>query len=155
MNQTPEHTLDGVAMPPAPPRNKTARPPFFLLITAGVLAVLGVVLIIPINNLPERTKSDNVLLTGVPFILIFVGIVFAFVFVIWLIASRLNNRISQRAYNTVELAIVGGVALGLLGMFQAWNIAGYQIGFHLLLASFIAFNIWSHVTPKRVRRGEE
>lgn len=154
MNRTPENPAGG-ATPPAMTRKKTARPPFFLLTTAGILAVLGVILIIPINGLPERTKSDNVLLTGIPFILIFVGIIFAFVFVIWLIASRLNNRISQRAYNRVELTIVGGVGLGLLGMFQAWNIAGYQIGFHLLLASFIAFNIWSHVTPKRIRRGEE
>lgn len=123
-----------------------------LLIVAGVLAALSVAVSPVISGLPDKTKIDNVLLTGVPFIGLFIALVLAFIWAIHQLALRLNGNISPRLHGIIENGLILGVVIGMIGLFQPWEIAGYQIGFHILLACFVFFNVWSHITPKTVQR---
>jgi nitrate/nitrite transporter NarK len=136
------------------PARIISRPLVVLLSLAAVLVVIAILVAPTINGMSAKDKTDNVLLTGVPFILIFVAIVLAFISFIAVVAARFNDRISPRAHAIGEALIIGGIVVGIIGTFQPWTIAGYQIGFHLLLLCMLAFNVWSHVIPRRERRGE-
>ena len=68
-------------------------------------------------------------------------------FIGWM-AGKLNRNISQRAFGLIEKTIIGGISLGIVGMFQPWVLPAYGIGFHVLLLSTLAYVAWSHVTPK-------
>ena len=131
------------------------RLPFRILVIAAILVVIAEVSRPIIDGQDTVWKVTYVLVTGLPFILEFVAFILVFAFVIFLFAKALNNRISAQAYKYVEWFILGCVALGLIGMFQPWQIEFYTIGFHLLLFATLAFNVWTHVTPKRVKREEE
>lgn len=140
-----------VANTPTLPVNNV-KLPFRLLIIAAVLVVIAQITRPIIDSQPSDWKVTYVLLTGLPFILEFIAIVLTFVFVIFLFAKWLNNRISARTYNLVERFILLCVLVGVIGMFQPWDIQGYNLGFHVLLFAMLAFNVWSHVTPKKGQR---
>jgi O-antigen/teichoic acid export membrane protein len=131
-------------------RNRLKGLPISLLIIAAVLVIIAVVSAPAINALPDKDRADNVLLTGIPFILSFIAFILIFAFLIVVTARLLNNNISARLHQTIEWIIIGSVVVGVVGMFQPWTLFGYQWGFLLLIAALLAFNVWSHVTPKRV-----
>lgn len=125
------------------------RPPRPLAIIGLALIALGIVWVAFIQpTLSEETRRDAIFLGAVPFLAIFIGILLMFIFSIFVAASRLNGVISQRIYRPVELAIIGGILLGVFGMFQPWVMWGYTYGFLLLLVSTLAFILWSHITPR-------
>jgi hypothetical protein len=103
----------------------------------------------------EEQLSKNVLLHAIPFILIFVAIILGFISLIWLLASVLNNIVSVEFHRPVEAILIGGIALGIVGMFQPWSFAAYRIGFHVLLVSTVGFIVWSHIVPKKLRRRKD
>ena len=43
--------------------------------------------------------------------------------------------------------LIGGIILGIIGMFQPWIFEAFRYGFYLLLASTIGYIAWSHVSP--------
>lgn len=147
-----------IAVEPTPAADAPKLPvnnvklPFVLLIIAAALVVIAQIARPVIDSQPSNWKVTYVLLTGLPFILEFIAIVLTFVFVIFMFAKWLNNRISTRAYNLVEGFILLCVLFGVIGMFQPWDIQGYNLGFHVLLFAMLAFNVWSHVTPKKAQR---
>jgi lysylphosphatidylglycerol synthetase-like protein (DUF2156 family) len=124
------------------------------VIIAVGLIVIAQLLRVPIDALPPTTRADNVLLTGIPFIMTFIAIVLLFVFAIFGLAKILNGRISRQLHSIIETILILGVFGGVFGMFQGWAIIGYQIGFYVLLFCFLAFNVWTHITPKSIRRKE-
>lgn len=103
----------------------------------------------------EEQLADNVLLSALPFILIFVAIILAFITLIVIIARLLSNNISPRIYRIVERILIAGIVLGVLGMFQPWAFLAYKYGFLLLLFSTLSFIVWSHVVPRRAEVKEE
>ena len=129
------------------------RVPIGLPIAVVVTLVLGLVATPLINSLAsEEQLAQNVLLNAIPFILIFVSIILAFITIIWAVATALNNNISKKTHSILEGLIIAGIVLGILGMFQPWLHAGFKYGFLLLLISTLSFILWSHVTPKREER---
>ena len=112
------------------------RVPIGLPIAMVVLLLLGF-LAGPFiqSQATQQQLSTNVLLHAIPFILIFVAIVLGFISLIWLLASVLNNVVSVEFHRPVEAIVIGGIVLGILGMFQPWSFAAYRIGFHVLLIS--------------------
>lgn len=96
---------------------------------------------------PEQ-MARNVLLSAIPFILIFAAIVLTYITIITIVARLLNDNISHRVYRPIELTLIGGIILGVLGMFQPWVFALYKTGFFVLLVSTLGFILWSHVVPK-------
>jgi hypothetical protein len=125
------------------------RVPIALPLIALGLIILGLLAgpFIQSRATPEQL-DDNVLLSAIPFILIFVAIILFFITLIVLIATWLSNSISARAYKIVESILIAGIVLGIIGMFQPWLFAAYKYGFLVLLFSTLSFIVWSHVTPR-------
>ncbi|MEZ4866086.1 MAG: hypothetical protein R3C14_32520 [Caldilineaceae bacterium] len=67
-------------------------------------------------------------------------------FIRWM-SARYSHNIAQATFTQIERGIIGGIVVGVLGMFQPWLFVGYRLGFLLLLFSTLAFIVWSHVTP--------
>jgi hypothetical protein len=84
-------------------------------------------------------------------VLIFAAIVLSFITLVAFVASLLNNNIPANLYRPIELTFIGGICLGVIGMFQPWWFQGYRIGFFVLLFSTLSFILWSHIVPKGVR----
>jgi MFS family permease len=140
--------------PPLTIRQRLSGLPYRLLIIAAALVVIALITAPLIGGLPDRVRTDNVLLTGVPFILTFVAIILAFAFLIVVAAKLLNDNVPPRIYQVIEWIIIGGIVVGVVGMFQPWTLFGYQVGFLLLFVCLLAFNVWSHVTPRRIPQAE-
>jgi hypothetical protein len=80
----------------------------------------------------------------------------AYIFFVVVFASvLLSGRVPQRVYGLIESIIIAGIVIGVIGMFQPWIHLGFRVGFHLLLASTLAFIVWSHITPRIARYEEE
>jgi hypothetical protein len=131
------------------------RIPVGLLIAIALLLILGAVGGPLIRSLatPEE-MAGNVLLSAIPFILIFVAIILAFIALIVVVARLLNNNIRESVYRPIEFALIAGIVVGVVGMFQPWLFIFYKMGFLLLLFSTLGFILWSHVVPKRAQRQE-
>jgi hypothetical protein len=128
---------------------KHPRVPIGLPISVVITLVVGLAAG-PIirSSATEVQLTRNVLLSAIPFIFIFVSIILAFISLIWFVATLLNHNISARVYRPIELTIIGGIVLGIIGMFQPWWFGAYQYGFYLLLISTLAFILWSHIIPR-------
>lgn len=121
-----------------------------LLIVIAVLLVLGFLAGQYINNvMTEEQLADNVFINAIPFVLIFAAIILGFIAIIAVVASMLDNNIPARTHRIIEQVLIGGIILGVVGMFQPWLFEGYKYGFLLLLISTLCFILWSHITPKR------
>jgi hypothetical protein len=132
------------------------RLPVGLFIAIAVTLVLGLAAKPVITALTtEKQRATNVLLSAIPFILIFVAILLAFISLISMSASVLNDNISSRVYLTIERLLIAGIVLGIFGMFQPWLMILYKIGFMVLLVSTLGFIWWSHIKPQGVRRQKE
>jgi len=132
------------------------RIPKKLFAVIAILLVLGLVAGPIINSLAtEEQMNRNVLLSALPFILIFAAIILGFIAVIVMVASALNNQIAPRTHKIIEYCLIAGIVLGVFGMFQPWWFAAYTYGFLILLFSTLGFILWSHVSPKREQHQEE
>ncbi len=132
------------------------RLPVGLFIAIVITLVLGLAATPAINALTtEEQRATNVLLSAIPFILIFVSILLTFISLINMSASVLNDNISARVYRIVEGTLIAGIVLGIFGMFQPWLMLFYTKGFQVLLISTLGFIWWSHVKPKEARRQKE
>lgn len=129
---------------------------FTLLIVAIALWILGA-LAGPFiqNSTTLQQRADNAILGGISFILIFIGIVVAFVDLIIFLATKLNNNVRESVYRPILNILIAGIVLGVIGMFQPFVFELYQIGFVMLFFSLIGFMAWSHLVPKGVQRGAE
>lgn len=92
---------------------------------------------------------------AVIFIVGFLVILGLFITLIRWVSHRLSDRIAPATFALIERLIIGGIVLGVLGMFQPWLFVGYKIGFFVLLFATLAFIVWSHVTPAAVQYDEE
>lgn len=99
------------------------------------------------NQATQEARSLRELLSAIPFILIFVGILLLYITLIVLVASALNGVVAPRVHTIVTRMIIVGILLGILGMFQAVSMVFYTYGFVVLLFSTLAYILWSHVTP--------
>jgi hypothetical protein len=128
---------------------KHPRVPTGLLISVVITLVVGLAADPIIRaNATEQQLTRNVLLSAIPFIFIFVAIILAFISLTWFMATLLNHNISARVHRPIELITIGGIVLGIIGMFQPWSFAAYQYGFYVLLISTLAFILWSHIIPR-------
>jgi len=126
--------------------NKRVRP----LITGAIWVVILLVLraVLPLV-LPEAAGQAAWFVTG------FLAILMAFIFFgIVFVSRELDGKVPQRTYDRIEGIIIAGILLGIVGMFQPWKHAIYRLGFSVLFVSFLAFNVWSHVTPQAANGGE-
>jgi len=129
------------------------RIPVGLFIAIVVTLILGLAARPAITALTtEKQRATNVLLSAIPFILIFISILLVYISLISMSASVLNDNISPRIYRIIETVIIAGIVLGILGMFQPWLMIFYKYGFMVLLFSTLGLIWWSHIKPKREQR---
>jgi hypothetical protein len=121
-----------------------------LMIGAILIVVLLVLrFLLPLLLEPAAAQAAS-------FITVFLAILMAYIFFIIVPAAiLLNGRIAPGIYGVVEKIIIAGIVLGVVGLFQPWIHLGFRVGFHILLASTLAFVAWSHITPRAVRYDEE
>ena len=132
------------------------RIPVGLFVAIAVTLILGLVASPLINSsTTPKQRATNVLLSAIPFILIFVAILLFFISLIKMSANILNDNISPRIFRIVETVLIVGIVLGIVGMFQPWLIIFYKYGFIVLLVSTLGFIWWSHIRPKEERRQED
>lgn len=130
--------------------------PIGLPISVVVLLILGAVANPIIRSIfTEKQLSTNVILSAIPFVCIFAAIVLAFITLVAFVAGLLNHNIPSQVYRPIELTIIGGIVLGILGMFQPWSFMAYRVGFFVLLFSTLGFILWSHVIPKGVQHSDD
>lgn len=130
--------------------------PVKLLIAVVVLLILGLAAGPVIrSSVTEQQLATNVLLSAIPFILVFVAIILTFISLI-IIASRvLNHNISASIHRPIEMLTIAGILLGVFGMLQSWSFGLYRISFPLLLIATLGFIFWSHVIPQGTIREVE
>lgn len=119
-----------------------------LLAVAIALWIAGIVTGPVVAGMDPKTLTDNTILNGIPFILIVIGIIVAFIDFIILMATLLNNKVSENVYRPVERFLIAGIVLGVIGMFQPFTVILYTIGFIVLLISTFGFIFWSHIVPR-------
>lgn len=119
-----------------------------LLAIAVALWIAGAVASPIVAGLDVKTRTDNTIVNGIPFILTFIGIIVAFIDVIIFVATRLNNNIAESTYRPIERLLIAGIVLGVIGMFQPFTVVLYTYGFILLLISTLGFIFWSHIMPR-------
>ena len=123
---------------------------------ALILSALGVAAFFLIQGTatPEQL-AQNVLLSALPFILIFVAIILLFASLIIFTSARLSRKIAVLPHRIIETIAMAGIVLGIFSIFQPWLFILYQTGFLVLLFSTLFFILWSHVEPKRLLLHEE
>jgi hypothetical protein len=84
---------------------------------------------------------------AITFIVGFVVILAAFIAFIRFMSARMSDQIGAKPYSLVERVLIAGIVIGVIGMFQPWFFAGYQLGFFVVLFSTLGFIVWSHITP--------
>lgn len=117
--------------------------------------MLGIALVLIVGGLvlipsPRSAGSGppNLFALMLPFILIFVGIILAFIAFIIYLATVLNYRVSGNLFRIIERLLIGGIVLGVIGMIQPWILAFFQWGFLLLLVCTLSYIVWSHIVPR-------
>jgi hypothetical protein len=135
---------------------KKIKPPFVLLIISALLVVFGVVYNrFILVTIPEQQQIDNVILTAVTFISIFVAILLVYIFLINLGSQILSDRVPLKIYKPVNLVLIAGILLSVLMMMQPFSIFLYRISFPILLVSLFGFMFWSHVRPRKFPKKDE
>ena len=130
--------------------------PVGLPISVVALLILGAVANPVISRLvSEQQLATNVILSAIPFVCIFAAIVLTFITLVAFMANLLNHNIPPEVHRPIELTIIGGIVLGIIGMFQPWFFIAYRIGFFVLLFSTLGFILWSHIIPKRAQASDD
>ena len=126
------------------------RVPKALPITIVVLLVLGIAAsrLIP-TLVSSEALSRNVLISAIPFILIFVAILLTYIMLIVMVATAINDQVDARVYNWIMRIVIAAIILGIVGMFQALKIQFYTYGFVALFIATLTYILWSHVRPAR------
>ncbi len=127
------------------------RVPIGLPIAIVALVILGMIAmrVIP-AVVPEAELNKNVLLSAIPFILIFIAVLLVYIMLIVIVATAINDRVNPRLYTWVMRIIIASVIIGVLGMFQSIAMPLYTHGFQLLFIATLSYIMWSHVRPARV-----
>ena len=132
------------------------KPPRGLLIAIVILLIVAAVSAPLLQALiPPAELNRAILLLGLPFLTTFVAIILAFIYFIFVLASRLNHRLPRRIYRPIEALIIAGIVIGVVGMFQPISFEGYQFAFPLLLISTLSFIVWSHIVPRGAHHPED
>ena len=87
-------------------------------------------------------------ISAVVVIPLLVSTIVQFGMIIALVSRLTRGKVSQRLFMTITLAIIAMILIGVVLMFQPLTPAVFNLGFDFVLIALLAFNIWSHVTPK-------
>lgn len=133
---------------------KRLQPPLRLLGIAALLIVAGLI-VLSLYRANPALPGTNVILNGIPFLLVFVGILLCYIALIVTASRYYSGYVSEKRYLPVLYACMGGIVAGILLMFQPFTRVLYTWGFLLLLLSLLSFMVVGHITPKKELVREE
>jgi len=90
----------------------------------------------------------QVKITAMVAVPLFVAAILEFAFIITLAARTLSGRISYRTFMVGILTIIATILVGVVLMFQPITPKPFNLGFDFVLIALLAFNVWSHITPR-------
>lgn len=123
-------------------RSRKANPGTSRLgLIGGILAAVMCVVLILVVALEVKISA----LVAVP---LFVAAIVQFGLLIALTSRTLSGRLSQRGFMIGVLIIIAGTLIGVVLMFQPATPLVFNLGFDFVLIALLAFNIWSHITPR-------
>lgn len=120
-------------------RKSPTRP---LIVGAILVAFFLILRLVLPGLLPEETAQ------WVSFFTVLLAILSGFICLIAFASRALSGRVPERLFGLVEIVLIAGIVLGILGMFQPWVQSLYPIGFLVLFSSTWMFTLWGYVTPK-------
>ncbi len=124
-------------------------PPIKYLGGAAVLIVLfGLIFPFLSDTFLSEELENEVLVQSIPFVTIFIAIILMFILFIFMVALTFNGKIPYRTYQPIEYITIVGIIVGVICLFQPWQIVAYKYGFTLLLGAMLSFITWSHVIPR-------
>jgi hypothetical protein len=129
--------------------NKRFRPPYKLLAVALVLLIVGFIALPITSKPPAKVTATTVLITGIPFLFVFVAILLTYIAVIVTFSRYYSGYIPEKRFTPVFYACMGGIVLGVFLMFQPFLLKLYTVGFLVLLFSLLTFMIVGHILPKK------
>ncbi len=129
--------------------NKRFQPPKKLLVIAAVLLVLGFLILPVTSKPPAKVTAMTVLITGIPFLLVFVSILLTYIALIITASRYYSGYLSIKKFNIIFFGCMIGIVLGIFLMFQPVVRTLYTIGFLVLLFSLLSFMVISHISPRR------
>lgn len=113
---------------------------FKLALVGGILAVVLALAIIVVIVL-------QVTVTAAIAIPMFVTLIVEFGLIIALASRTVSGRVPRNVYLISILAVIAGILIGIVLMFQPWTPVPFNLGFDLVLISLLTFIVWSHVMP--------
>ena len=117
--------------------NKRFRPPFRLLAVALFLLIIGFVALPITSKPPAKVTATTVLITGIPFLFVFVAILLTYIAVIVTFSRYYSGHLSEKRFNPVFYTCMGGIVLGVILMFQPFFLKLYTIGFLVSAVLFV------------------
>jgi hypothetical protein len=129
--------------------NPKYLPPIKVLGGSAIIAILIAIIFPSLSAalLSEETRRA-VLIQAIPFVGAFIAVLLLFILLIFMVALRFNGKIPARTYQPLERTIIVGIVAGVVFLFQPFHFVGYKYGFLMVLASLLAFIVFSHVVPK-------
>lgn len=115
-----------------------------------VTFIVGFIFRSLIPSFPESIRSA-VIIQALPFIAFFASILLLFIMSVALLGVRFHLLVPHRTHQAVEFTIIASILIGIVALFQPFQLAPYTYGLSLLLFSVLAFIVWSHVAPKSSR----
>jgi hypothetical protein len=117
---------------------------------AIITFIVGFIFRSLIPSFPE-TIRNAVIVQALPFIAFFASLLLLFIMSVALLGVRFHLIVPNRTHRAVEFTIIASILVGIVGLFQPWQISPYTYGLSLLLFSVLAFIVWSHVAPRSNR----
>jgi hypothetical protein len=73
------------------------------------------------------------------FVVGFAAILSLFIYSIYRVSKRFSGRVAARRYSRIESAVIAGIMLGVIGMFQPWKPIAYKYGYVILFFATLGF----------------
>ena len=115
------------------------------------LAVVGGVWALAMAAWAAYAAVGKVVISALVVMPLLVSTIVQFGMIIALVSRLTKERFSQRAFLAGALTIIAAILIGVVLMFQPFTPKVFNLGFDFVLIALLAFNIWSHVTPRANR----
>lgn len=112
------------------------------------LAIVGGIWALAMAAWAEYAAVGKLVISAVVVMPLLVSTIVQFGMIIALVSRLLHGKVSQRAFLAGVLTIIAAILIGVVLMFQPLTPKLFNLGFDFVLIALLAFNIWSHVTPR-------
>jgi hypothetical protein len=115
---------------------------------AAKLGIIGGVLALVMAAVVSVAGVAKIVISAVVVIPLLVATIVEFGFMIAMTSRLLKGKVSQRGFLAGVLTIIGAILIGVVLMFQPFTPKVFNLGFDFVLIALLAFNVWSHVSPR-------